>query len=212
MIEYHVYGKVVKEYYHMGLELYMYRYSWHDKEYVLDRDSEEDKVFKHILNQHILYKQSWENNIIPMPFRNKWFWKGYEFLKYKEFKVINVDLELRDGDIIQMENQDYEVKYKYNDDKKQNELYIDKIVETIVDEEKLRHAKEVCNGVVKKIIKYNKDIEEKENETSINKDIDNELFIHHKENSFNKSEEKRSRFKNMKLIKIWRDWFREERK
>lgn len=216
MIQYHVYGQVVKEYYHMGYESSFYIYDWYDKSYILDKNSTEDEIFKKILTVQKglrcfrFYKKQQDENLLTIskPFMETWFGRSCNFVKYKEFKTIITDLELRDNETIRIENKDYRVKYKYNDDKKQNELYIDKIVETIIDEEELKHAKKVCNGVVKKIIKHNKDIKEKKNETPINKEIDNESFIPHKENSFNKSEGKQSRFKNMKLTKIWRNWFR----
>lgn len=215
MIEYHIYGKVVKEYYHMGYKNSFYIYEWYDKSYILDKNSTEDEIFKKILTvqresrRFRFYKKQQNENllIISKPFMGTWFCRSYNFVKYKEFKIITTDLELRDGETIRIENEDYKVKYKYNDDKKQNELYIDKVIETIVDEEKLKHAKKVCNGVVKKIIKHNKDIEEKY-ETPINMEIDNEHSIPIEKNSFNKREGKQSRFKSMKLTKIWRNWFR----
>ena len=170
MIQYHVYGQVVKEYYHMGKKLHndpFYWWYWYDLEYHLGNSNTEDEIFGCILIEQKFLKhigRYYENNknqkiLISLP--EKWFWKDYKFVEYREFKIITTDLELRDGETIRIENKDYKVKYKYNDDKKQNELYIDKVIETIIDEEELKHAKKVCNGVVKKIIRHNKEIYKK---------------------------------------------------
>lgn len=170
MIQYHVYGQVVKEYYHMGKKLYNDSFwwcDWYDLEYYLGNNNTEDEIFSYILiKQKFLkdigrYYNNNKNQKILISLPEKWFWKDYKFVEYREFKIIATDLELRDGETIRIENKDYRVKYKYNDDKKQNELYIDKIVETIIDEEELKHAKKVCNGVVKKIIRHNKEIYKK---------------------------------------------------
>lgn len=170
MIEYHVYGQVVKEYYHMGKKLYndpFYWDNWYNLEYYLGNNNTEDEIFSRILIEQKFLQDIWrcyednKNQKILISLPEKWFWKDYKFVEYREFKIITTDLELRDGETIRIENKDYKVKYKYNDDKKQNELYINKVIETIVDEEELKHAKKVCDGVVKKIIKYNKEIYKK---------------------------------------------------
>ncbi|EGT3606798.1 hypothetical protein FKF97_10365 [Clostridium perfringens] len=168
MIKYHVYGKVVKEYYHMGMEVSVFPYNWDDREYSLNKNSTADKIFEDILkvqrvtrfNRYI--DKGNEILFIPDPFMKRWFWRREQFVKYKEFKTIITDLELRDGETVRIGNKDYKVKYKYNDDKQQNELYIEKVIETIIDEEELEHAKQVCNGVVKRILRYNRKQQTKE--------------------------------------------------
>lgn len=83
--------------------------------------------------------------------------------KFKEITTITTDIELRDGETIKINNREYKVRYKFNVDKKQHELYIDKVVELIVDEKLLKHAKIVCNEVIKKIIRYNRQVEKEMN-------------------------------------------------
>ncbi|MGL6184813.1 MAG: hypothetical protein ACRC1T_05480 [Clostridium chrysemydis] len=180
MIEYHVYGQVIKEYYFMSVSN---RYDYWSNS--LTKKCSEDEIFKKIKDATINCNRFFYERTVLTPILEKWFNKGYSLVKYKEFKIITTELELRDNEIIRIEGEDYSVKYKYNDDTRQNELYIDKVIETIIDEEELKHAKQVCNGVVKRIIKYNREIEE-----------------------FNKNNEKQIRFKNIRLTKIWRNWFK----
>ena len=196
MIEYHIYGKVVKEYYHMGKKLYndpFYWWYWYDLEYHLGNSNTEDEIFGCILiEQKYLkdigrYYENNKNQKISISLPEKWFWKDYKFVEHREFKIITTDLELRDDETIRIEHKDYKVKYKYNDDKKQNELYVDKVIETIVDEEELKHAKKVCNGVVKKIIKHNKEIEKEEIEES-KETTDKPQITNKKENTSNMME------------------------
>lgn len=193
MIEYYIYGQAVKEYYHMGKKLYsdpFYWCNWYDLEYYLGNNNTEDEIFGRILIEQKFLQdigRCYEDNknqkiLISLP--EKWFWRDYKFVEYKEFKIITTDLELRDGETIRIENKDYKVKYKYNDDKKQNELYIDKVIEIIVDEEESKYAKMVCNGVVKKIIKHNKEIEKEEIEES-KETTDKPQITNKKENTSN---------------------------
>lgn len=194
MIEYHVYGQVMGERYYFVSDFddSYYQKRWYMYQYPIYKNTTEDYIFNRIKYINEIINHSSKDKLIEEIF----FYKEEILFKdilvkrkfpinYKEIKTINVDLELRDGNLIQIENEDYRVKYKYNDDKKQNELYIDKIVEIIVDKEELKHAKEVCNGVVKKIIKHNREIKKKE-----------QLKLG------------QTRFKDVKLTKILRDWFK----
>lgn len=195
MIEYHVYGQVMEERYYFVSDFddSYYQKRWYMYQYPIYKNTTEDYIFNRIKYINEVINHSSKDKLIEEIFFNKEEILFKDILvkrkfpiNYKEIKIINVDLELRDGDLIQIENEDYRVKYKYNDDRKQNELYITKIVETVIDKEELKHAKEVCNGVVKKIIKHNREIKKKKGQLKLGQ----------------------TRFKDAKLTKILRDWFK----
>ncbi|MGL4573030.1 MAG: hypothetical protein ACRCVJ_18465 [Clostridium sp.] len=184
MIKYHIFGKVNKEeyYFTQDVSFMTFRYNfhrnyastdWEYRRYPIYKDTTEDEIYKNILRNNVFSSSLMIKGLGKYLDKNipncKIFNKEYSFNSYTEYKTIEIDVELRSGEVIHIDGEDYEVEYIFNSDKMQHELYIDKVVEIIVDEELLKHAKEVCNGVVKKILRYNKEI------GKIQKEIDQEL-------------------------------------
>lgn len=89
--------------------------------------------------------------------------KTFEFKKetilkeYKECFVIQSEREFNTKDIIQFKDRDFEVKYKYNKELEQHQLYIDYIIDTI----KLSNDLIIgCKENYNKIFEYKRDQEE----------------------------------------------------
>lgn len=118
---------------------------------------------------------------------------------YKEFITIETDIELRDSEIINIDDVDYVIKYKYNVDTKNHELYINKVVEVIVDQKLLKHARKVCNEVVKKILKYNEEIEKQK--ILVNNYKENES-IENSNNNILKSKDKQRKNRIIDDLKV----------
>jgi hypothetical protein len=59
------------------------------------------------------------------------FKKETRLKEYKECFTIISEREFKTDDIIQYNNKDYKVKYKYNKELEQHQLYIDYIIETV---------------------------------------------------------------------------------
>lgn len=75
----------------------------------------------------------------------KSLFKKYTFLKYEELDTIESERQFQTGDIVKLTNnegkdEEWEIKYRYNNDLKRHELLIDKVITTIEDMELLQEA------------------------------------------------------------------------
>lgn len=173
MYTYHVYGNIYQEKYYFVNDYFnpykaMHYDKWDVWNYPIYIYSNSEDIFNSIKIHNTGRNRSMGNRHINID--EYVYGKEPILLKrigftdtYKEIAVIETDIELRDDETIHIEGKDYNVKYVFNSDTNQHELYIDKIAETIVDKESLKHAKKVCNEVIKKIIRYNKEIDKQVN-------------------------------------------------
>lgn len=160
MIKYHVYGKVVEEKYYIGSNTdNHFSKKWIDRKYSLNKYVSIDWLFNEIYCDNVrIYERYYGFNYSNFRIDSSdiYLKRDYILKDYKEFKTIDIEPEIIIGQTIQIDGKDYETKYKYNCDKKQHELYIDKIVEKIIDYKELEYVQQLCDGLIKKIREYNK--------------------------------------------------------
>lgn len=160
MIRYHVYGKVVEEKYYIGSNANNhFSAKWIDRKYSLNKSTSIDRLFNEIYGINVRIHERYYGfnyNNFRIDISDICLKRDCILKEYKEFKTIDIEPEAIIGQVIQVDGIDYEAKYKYNCDKKQHELHIDKIVEKIIDEEELEYAQQLCNNLIKKIKEYNK--------------------------------------------------------
>lgn len=112
----------------------------------------------------------------------KSLFKKYTFLKYEELDTIESERQFQTGDIIKMTNsegkdEEWEIKYRYNNDLKRHELLIDKVITTIEDMKFLQEATVKLTELNALIEHYSKTAKvvttplELEEETSLGKKI-----------------------------------------
>lgn len=198
MYTYHVYGNIYQEEYYFANDRVRYFDGWDAYSYCIYPDISSEEIFERIKQNNVGFYTLDKPKAIYI---SEYIYLNKSILlkrigftgTYKEIAVIETDIELRDGETIHIEGKDYNVKYVFNSDTKQHELYIDKIVETIVDQESLKHAKKVCNEVIKKILRYNKEIDRqrklKDKNHKKDKDSDN-----------NKTDNLESKMENISFI------------
>lgn len=169
MYTYHIYGKIYKEEYYFVNNYIRYSFNgWNTYSYAIHTHITSEELFERIKQNNVdfytLDKPKAINISEYIYGKKPILLKRFGFAgTYKEIAVIETDIELRDDETIHIDGKDYNVKYVFNSDTKQHELYINKNVETIIDQESLKHAKKVCNEVIKKIIRYNKEIDKQVN-------------------------------------------------
>lgn len=113
MIEYHVLGKVLEE------------------KCFIEIDGTDD-WFYGWLNEKVILPTTIEKcSVYMLPEKTFEFKKETILKEYKECFVIQSEREFNTKDIIQFKNRDFEVKYKYNKELEQHQLYIDYVIDTI---------------------------------------------------------------------------------
>jgi hypothetical protein len=82
------------------------------------------------------------------------------FDRYEEFDTTETDIELRDGETIKINDEDYKVEYKFNKNLQRHELYIDYEIRIEIDEELKKQCEDQVYEINKRISEHNKMIDE----------------------------------------------------
>lgn len=129
MIEYHVLGKIIEEKMQITTAMYYY-FGYPQSEPIIEKiDLPCKDISKHM--------EFFNENIIIS------YGKANTFKGYKECFVIVSEREFKDTETLTYNGVDYKVSYKYNEDEKQHQLYIDYEVEIIkLDEESIKKCED----------------------------------------------------------------------
>ena len=139
MIEYHIMGKVLEEQCFIKIDSTdNWFYGWLDEKVILPSTIEQCSVY-------MLPEKTFDFQIE----------KGLK--EYKECFTIKSEREFKTGDIISYMNNDYKVKYKYNKELEQHQLYIDYDIEVIKISEDIIYK---CRSNFDEIYKYKEQQEE----------------------------------------------------
>jgi hypothetical protein len=139
MIEYHVMGKIIEEKCFIKIDSTdNWFYGWLDEKVILPSTVEQCSVYM-------------------LPEKTFDFKKETVLKEYKECFTIRSEREFKTKDIIHFKDKDFEVKYKYNKELEQHQLYIDYVIDTIKLPENLIIE---CRNNFNDICKYKREQEE----------------------------------------------------
>jgi hypothetical protein len=150
MLEYHVIGKVMEE--KMQTIYYYFRYP-QSEPIIRTITLPCDDISKHM--------EFFNDNII-ISYR-----KVNIFKEYKECFIVKSEREFKDYDTLTYKGKDYKISYKYNEDEKQHELYIDCEIEIIKLEEDFIKK---CDDNYKYLMEFRKVYTEKQKQEFEEKD------------------------------------------